>query len=72
MEQFHLALFHISTDKEMFKEVRHMNKSMQVTAFDGQLKPVEVDLPPPGADEVRIDVLACSVNFGDTLIVLGK
>ena len=49
-----------------------MNKSMQVTAFDGQLKPVEVDLPPPGADEVRIDVLACSVNFGDTLIVLGK
>lgn len=32
----------------------------------------EVELPPPGPGEVRLDLKACSVNFPDILMVQGK
>lgn len=32
----------------------------------------EIDLPPPGRGEVRLDLKACSVNFPDILMVQGK
>ena len=32
----------------------------------------EVDIAPPGAGEVQIRVMACSVNFPDILMIQGK
>ena len=32
----------------------------------------ELELPPPGPDEVRLDLKACSINFPDILMVQGK
>ncbi|MBX3446088.1 MAG: NADPH:quinone oxidoreductase family protein [Parvibaculaceae bacterium] len=36
------------------------------------LRMEEVELPPPGKGEVRLDLKACSVNFPDILMVQGK
>ncbi len=32
----------------------------------------EIDLPPPGAGEVRLQLKACSINFPDILMIQGK
>lgn len=36
------------------------------------LRMEEIELPPPGRGEVRLDLKACSVNFPDILMVQGK
>ena len=38
----------------------------------GVLRMDEVNLPPPGPGQLRLDLKACSVNFPDILMVQGK
>lgn len=38
----------------------------------GSIQLVDVDLPPPGAGEVRLKLKACSINFPDLLMIQGK
>ncbi len=38
----------------------------------GSIRLVDVDLPPPGAGEVRLKLKACSINFPDLLMIQGK
>jgi len=46
--------------------VHELSEDISVLQMD------EVDLPPPGPDEVRLDLKACSINFPDILMVQGK
>ncbi|MEO0911733.1 MAG: NADPH:quinone oxidoreductase family protein [Pseudomonadota bacterium] len=46
-------------------------RAMQLHALDTPLRLNEVPAPTPGPGEVLVDVLACGINFGDTLIVKG-
>ena len=45
--------------------------AMQVTAFDTPLSLCELETPKPAAGEVVIQVAACGLNFGDTLLIKG-
>ena len=45
---------------------------MMVDSLGADLKLVSLEVPPPKDGEIRVEVLACSVNFADTLIVKGE
>ena len=45
---------------------------MQVVDFEQPLELREIELPPPDPEQIQVEVLACSVNFADTLIVRNK
>jgi len=45
--------------------------AMQVTAFDTPLSLCELEMPQPAADQVVIQIAACGLNFGDTLLIKG-
>ena len=47
-------------------------QSMMVESLGSALKLVSLELPPRHEHEITVEVLACSVNFADTLIVKGK
>jgi NADPH:quinone reductase len=47
-------------------------RAMHVTALGAPLAPVDAPSPTPGAGEVLLRVLACGVNFADTLMRDGK
>jgi NADPH2:quinone reductase len=46
--------------------VHQLSENIDVIRMD------EVELPPPGPGEVRLDLKACSVNFPDILMIQGK
>lgn len=48
------------------------SQAIQVTDFKNPLSLVDIDVASPRENEVQVDVLACSLNFADTLIVIGK
>lgn len=43
--------------------VHQLSENIDVIQMD------EVELPPPGPGEVRLDLKACSVNFPDILMI---
>lgn len=47
-------------------------QSMSLSALGEPLQLETVEIPEPSTHEVQIETLACSVNFADTLIVVGK
>ncbi|ASM73303.1 MULTISPECIES: NADPH:quinone oxidoreductase family protein [Roseobacteraceae] len=47
-------------------------RAMQVTALGAPLELHDIALPEPAAGEVRVRVLACGLNFADTLVQIGK
>ncbi|HKK36311.1 MAG TPA: NADPH:quinone oxidoreductase family protein [Paracoccaceae bacterium] len=47
-------------------------RAMIVPALDARLEPADLPPPEPGPGEVRLRVLACGVNFADTLLVKGR
>ncbi|MBM2291849.1 NADPH:quinone oxidoreductase family protein [Sulfitobacter pseudonitzschiae] len=47
-------------------------RAMQVRALGAPLELHDVAMPEPGAGEVRLRVLACGLNFADTLVQVGK
>ena len=49
-----------------------MMRAMQVTAFGAPLGMREVEPPAPGPGEVLLRVLACGLNFADTLMAAGR
>ena len=46
-------------------------RAMQVTAYDSPLSMQEIDIPAPGPGQVLVQVEACGMNFGDTLMIKG-
>lgn len=46
-------------------------RAMQVTAYDSPLSMQEIDVPAPGPGQVLVQIDACGMNFGDTLMIKG-
>lgn len=47
-------------------------RAMQVRALGAPLELHDVAMPEPAPGEVRLRVLACGLNFADTLVQVGK
>lgn len=47
-------------------------RAMQLTTYDTPLALCEIDMPRPKAGEIVIEVAACGLNFGDTLLIKGS
>ena len=58
------------TNRPGREEVRM--RAMQVVTLGQPLEPAEVPLPQPGPGEVLLRVLACGLNFADTLLAAGR
>jgi NADPH2:quinone reductase len=47
-------------------------RAFRIAAYDAPPELVEIDLPSPGAGEIRLKIEACGLNFADLLMARGR